>query len=67
MPTSQRPSRRPAGRAGRPLQPKRAAPRQLFGNGAQIMAKDAMLHFFFDNDRVTLITSQENAQDGVDH
>jgi hypothetical protein len=31
------------------------------------MAKDAMLHFFFDNDRVTLITSQENAQDGGDH
>jgi hypothetical protein len=40
---------------------------QLFGDGAPIMAKDAMLHFFFDNDRVTLITSQENAQDGVDH
>lgn len=40
---------------------------QLFGDGMPVMTKEAMLYFFFNNDRVTMITGEENAQDGVDH
>lgn len=40
---------------------------QLFREGAPTMIKDAMLTFFFDNDRVTMITGEENALDGISH
>lgn len=40
---------------------------QLFGASAQVMSKEAMLEFFFENDRVTMITGEENALDGISH
>jgi hypothetical protein len=46
---------------------RKARGEQLFGEGAPILTKAVMLDFFFENDCVTLVTSQENATDGIDH
>lgn len=40
---------------------------QLFAKGVPVMSKDEMLHFFFENDRVTLVTGPENGKDGIAH
>ena len=41
--------------------------KHLFAEGAPVMSKDEMLHFFFENDRVTLVTGPENGKDGIAH
>jgi hypothetical protein len=40
---------------------------QLFSDFTRVMSQDVMLRFFFENDCVTLITGDENAQGGIDH
>lgn len=39
----------------------------LFNEDTSLMSKEAMLNYFFENDRVTLIMGQENALDGIGH
>lgn len=40
---------------------------QLFADGTSVLTKHEMLRFFFDNDKVTVITGSENGKDCIEH